>query len=332
MLLSIIGLVSIAISVSASSAKQAFNWNSTKEFIAFGDSYTYVQGVFGRQNYSFIGDNFNIPFTPEELLSNLIVQNQTSTAEGGPNWVEFLTGCGLKEGLTDPRSCGVHLWDFAFAGADISEVLTPLHHNYTVSLEKQVQQFVDYGNPALTPFVNKHHTLVAFWIGINDINDLAKPAGNATFATLYDQLQTQHFELVERAYELGYRQFLFLNLPPLDRGPPTPSVNATTVSLFNNVLTAHATNYSAARPDAEVLLFDVNSVLNRVLDNYESFGFTNITNYCPGYNQPDIETDPGKYGCDSLDKYFWYNSGHLTSRTHEVFTKELRKFLVDKSG
>ena len=97
------------------------------------------------------------------------------------------------------------------------------------------------------------------------------------------------------------------------------------------MLASHASNYSASRPDANILLFDVNSVLNGVLDNYEAYGFTNVTNYCPGYNQPDIETDPGKYGCDSLDKYFWYNSGHLTSRTHEVFTEELRTFLVGNS-
>ena len=37
--------------------------------------------------------------------------------------MEYLTGCGLQPGLTDPRSCDRQLWDFAFAGADISEEL-----------------------------------------------------------------------------------------------------------------------------------------------------------------------------------------------------------------
>jgi hypothetical protein len=46
--------------------------------LAFGDSYTYVQGTAGRQNYSFIGDVQNFAFTPETLLSNKIVQNQVS--------------------------------------------------------------------------------------------------------------------------------------------------------------------------------------------------------------------------------------------------------------
>lgn len=93
--------------------------------IAFGDSYTFVQGTNGYPTFSFIGDYLPGQFavTPSELWSDRIVQNFTGTAEGGPNWVEYLTGCGLKPGLTDPRSCKTQLWDFAFAGADVSEEL-----------------------------------------------------------------------------------------------------------------------------------------------------------------------------------------------------------------
>jgi hypothetical protein len=36
--------------------KAGFNWHTTKSLIAFGDSYTYVQGVLGRENYTYIGD------------------------------------------------------------------------------------------------------------------------------------------------------------------------------------------------------------------------------------------------------------------------------------
>lgn len=46
--------------------------------LAFGDSYTYIQGTLGRQNYSFIGDAFDYAFTPAELLRNEIVQDQVS--------------------------------------------------------------------------------------------------------------------------------------------------------------------------------------------------------------------------------------------------------------
>ncbi|KAK4624115.1 hypothetical protein CLAFUW4_06381 [Fulvia fulva] len=126
-------------------------WHQTTHIIAFGDSYTYIQGLHGRQNYSFIGDQQNFSFNASTLLSNRIVQNQTATAEGGPNWLEFLTGCGVRRGLTDPRKCTRQLWDFAFADADISAEYaeTPLHHEFTVSFVRQVEQFRLYGSPVL---------------------------------------------------------------------------------------------------------------------------------------------------------------------------------------
>ncbi|KAI4741559.1 lysophospholipase A [Aureobasidium sp. EXF-12298] len=181
--------------VFAAPKKTRFNWHDTKYMLAFGDSYTYVQGTAGRQNSTFIGDYFNFSFTEDKLLNDQIVQNQTGTAEGGPNWVEYLTGCGLKPGLTSPLSCKTQLWDFAFGGADISTKYTPRHHNYTVMLEEQVQQFITYAQPSLSKFIDPSKTLVAFWIGINDINDSAKYA--VDFPTFYDKLITTLFESVQ---------------------------------------------------------------------------------------------------------------------------------------
>jgi hypothetical protein len=107
----------------------------TSSSLAFGDSYTYIQGTDGLQNYSFIGDLQNFTYTPQQLLTDEIVQNQVplfiprassffiiyvtlqiGTSAGGPNWVEYLTGC--FSGL--PSKCGTQLWDFAFAGSDVS--------------------------------------------------------------------------------------------------------------------------------------------------------------------------------------------------------------------
>jgi hypothetical protein len=53
-----------------------FKFSLTDLSVAFGDSYTYVQGTAGLQNFSFIGDLQNFSYTPQQLLSNEIVQNQ----------------------------------------------------------------------------------------------------------------------------------------------------------------------------------------------------------------------------------------------------------------
>lgn len=308
----LIRCVAIAAFITLTSAhpspqKSKFKWSEIKHLIAFGDSYTYVQGTQGRQNYSFIGDNFNFSFSPSDLLSNRIVQNQTATAEGGPNWVEYLTDCGLKPGLTDPRSCNVQLWDFAFAGADISDEYTPLHHNYTVSLVQQVKQFDLYAQPVLKDIVDARKSLVAFWIGINDINDSDKY--DVDFPSFYNQLISTLFESVAKVYGLGYKNFLFMNLPPLDRNPsnvirkPGPLPNATMIEWYDDALLNLSQEFSNLHNDAKIMNFDVTTYLNGVLNEHEKYGIKNVTNFCAGYDQPYINVDPARYGCAPLNEY-----------------------------
>ena len=144
---------------------QRFDWASTTSILAFGDSYTFVQGTLGRDNFSFIGDAFNYSYTPTQLFLDEIVQNQTGTSAGGPNWVEHLTGCfsGRPANCARYSSGQKQLWDFAFASADISAKYLPLHHNYSVDLDMQVQQWARYARPYLT--LDPARTLVVFWIG-----------------------------------------------------------------------------------------------------------------------------------------------------------------------
>lgn len=282
--------------------------------LAFGDSYTFVQGTLGLSNYSFIGSNLNFSYTPEQLLSDRIVQEDIySTAERGPNWVEYITKCGLTEGLTDPQACAIQLWDFAFAGADVTVEYLPLHHNTSIQLVNQTKQFIEYGQPVLKHIIDADKTLVAFWIGINDISDSSQYA--VDFPVFYDQIITAMFEQsVEPVYKLGYKNFLFMNLPPLDRTPGNlvrsagPLPNKTMIGWWDDSLAQHATDFSTNHTDATSLVFDTNTFLNNVLDNAAEYDITNITSYCSGYNQPlPVE----QYGCLPLDDYFWFNTGHM---------------------
>ncbi|GKZ27329.1 hypothetical protein AbraIFM66951_010888 [Aspergillus brasiliensis] len=317
-------------------SKGGLEWDSTKYLIAFGDSYTYVQGTDGLQNYSFIGDLQNFAYDPHTLLTDKIVQNQTATAEGGPNWVEYLTGCGLKEGLTSPFDCEQQLWDFAFAGSDISVEYTPLHHNFTVSLVNQVKQFNDYAQPVLKKTIDQSHALVAIWIGINDIGDSSKY--DVDFPIFYNELMNTLFSSVQTIYSQGYRSYLFMNLPPLDRRPGNlgsadPSPNATQITWYNDALAQHASAFHDRYADTNVMLFDAHSELTYILDHPSKFGIVNITNFCAGYDQPDIAWNYQAYGCPTpLDTYFWYNSGHMTSRVHEILAGAVERKLQEWSG
>ncbi|KAL4956357.1 hypothetical protein BDW69DRAFT_192487 [Aspergillus filifer] len=338
-----------------------FDWDATRHVLAFGDSYTYIQGTAGHPNYSFIGDEQNYAFDKRALLGDAIVQNQTGTSAGAPNWIEYLTGCGVEEDLTYPVECERQLWDFAFAGAGVSAEFIPLHHEYTVSFVRQIEQYITYGHPILTsssssnttkalqdkgkrnPILFPSRTLTAIWIGINDINDSA--AYNYTlpqFEEFYNALLSRVFEALGQLVKLGYRDFVLLNLPPLDRTPANqlriekgeeavPSKEQ--VELWNSLILQQSETFKAENPSTETLIFDANILLNRILDEPGKYGITNTTHFCPGAKQPDISTDYASYGCPTpLGTYFWFDSGHVTSTVHWALAGELGRVLSGWRG
>ncbi|KAI1121171.1 hypothetical protein F5Y10DRAFT_288786 [Nemania abortiva] len=298
--------------------KPHFNWDDTKYLIAFGDSYTFVQGTAGYPNFSFIGSYLpgQFEFSRNTLLSNKIAQNFTGTASGGPNWVEYLTGCGLEPGETLPRDCAIQLWDFAFAGADVSLEYLPQHHDFTVPLVNQTQQYLKWGEPAIGKKIDKSKALVAFWIGINDINDSSKFT-NVSFPAYYNQLIDVVFtQSVHPMYEIGYKNFLFINLPPLDRtvanvASATPLPNRTMIGWWGASLSRRGSMFAAEKKDVRAMIYDANMFLNGVLDDPSRYGIKNTTSYCLDYADPDVQEYPERHGCLPLDDYFWYNSGHM---------------------
>ncbi|KDQ62303.1 carbohydrate esterase family 16 protein [Jaapia argillacea MUCL 33604] len=291
----------------AKATETSFSWDKIKYFYAFGDSYTFVQGTLGYPNYSWIGDELNLSFTPEQLLSNEIVPRNTSS--DGSNWTEFLTGCMQgKPSECSPRQ----LWNFAFAGADIDINLLPLHHNFSVQLVDQVKQWSDYAADYIPHPPGE--TMTAWWIGINDTGD---SLGNQTitdFHAFWETEMTSYFQAVQMAYDRGLNStHLFINVPPEERSPAQvfdttngPILQQHIVD-FNAVLAEHVQQFAAANPTATVLTFDAHTWFNNVLDNYQAYGFGNITGYCQC-------RDP---------TYFWLNTGHPTEYVHVLLAQAI---------
>ncbi|KAL9108002.1 MAG: hypothetical protein Q9227_007217 [Pyrenula ochraceoflavens] len=268
-------------------------WSSTNSLLVFGDSYSYVQGTSGRQNYSFIGDAFNYSFTPSELLSDSIVQNQIGTSAGGPNWVEYLTDC--FSGL--PAECGKNgtdakeLWDFAFAGADVTTRFTTLHHNYSVDLDHQIAQYLAYASQPLALNLPPASTLVAIFIGINDISDTAKWT-NVSFPDLYSDIISAELESATKlttssnSSGLAFESFLFLNLPPLEKTPGNVVAAAKNqtlypsyeqVSSWNSILSDKVDSWKQTTNVRDAWVFDTYSYLNNVIKNPSQYGIMGVT-------------------------------------------------------
>ncbi|VDC00684.1 unnamed protein product [Peniophora sp. CBMAI 1063] len=304
-----------AVATAYKPTEASFNWVDIKQFFAFGDSYTFVQGTAGYANFSFIGDLiYNPNWTAHDLLSNKIIPHNTSS--DGSNWVEYLTGCFSGS----PLHCSRQLWDFAFAGSDITEDLLPLHHNFTSPLDVQVAQFVKNGALEAIPKVEDHERITAWWIGINDTGDVL--GHNITDLTAFwAEEMTSYFNAVERAYSFGLRgAYLFINVPPEDRSPndlgtTRQAAAAESIAGYNSALASSVANFSASHPDLHVSSFDAHAWFGKALDDYEELGFKNVTGFCT---------------CED-DSYFWYNTGHPTQRVHKLLAAAIEEQLVKES-
>lgn len=303
-------------------SEAAFSWANTKYFITFGDSYSFIQGTAGTVNKSFIGSYSDFSFSASKLLNNQIVQDYTGTSAGGPNWVEHLTGCAVENGQYSPTSCSIQPWDFAWSGASVGEQFLPRHTSRTVPLVNQTQQYLTYADPVLRSAANvnldKSKSLVAIWIGINDVFDSRtyKPT-NISFKNFWAQeIQAVFQQSVAPLAKSGFNNFLFLTLPPLDRiqsnqGKASPYPTKSALGWWNSALASQANAFQKSNAGTKCMVYDANTFLNGVMDNPGNYNITNTTNYCPGWQQSDVLTNPGKYGCIPMNQYFWFNAVHM---------------------
>jgi phospholipase/lecithinase/hemolysin len=99
------------------------------------------------------------------------------------------------------------------------------------------------------------------------------------------------------------------------------------VHQYNSIIASSASKFSATHPGTKAMVFDTYTFLSGILDNPSPYGITNTTGYCANYDAPDIATNYAAYGCLPIEKYFWYNSGHITWKIHEFLAKAVGEFL-----
>lgn len=84
----------------------------------------------------------------------------------------------------------------------------------------QIKQWASYAESHIAPSA-KNQSLVVVWIGINDILDTASTTfpchGVGSFMSLYQKILYAEFEALEAVWDKGYQNYLFLQLPPLDK-------------------------------------------------------------------------------------------------------------------
>jgi phospholipase/lecithinase/hemolysin len=264
-------------------------------WFGFGDSYSQTQ--------------FNITGTLPNIanpIGNPPFPGYSAT--GGANWVGYLTA-------TYNHSL-LFTYNYAYGGATINATLVAPYEPTVLSLGDQVNEFLDTvaSKPDSTPWTSAD-SLFSIWIGVNDIgNSYYEPGDRSAFS---DVLLDNYFELVQKLHNAGGRNFLFANVPPIDRSPlmlaepaASQALEKSVIATFNAKLAARIWEFEATNIGVKTFLWDANAEFTIMLNSPQAFGFENATAY------------------GSSPTMFWGNDYHPSTYANKFFGQTLGEIVL----
>ncbi|KAI9480605.1 MAG: hypothetical protein EXX96DRAFT_563475 [Benjaminiella poitrasii] len=304
LLFSFLGIITVVLTKPVHKKRSgfSFDYETINTIISFGDSYT----------------------TRYLDMDSLNYACRNCTSAGGPNWVIYLTD------TTKWIS-----WDFAYNSApvnnsfvnqvptviDVSTQIRDLYQKIFVTPNKKISGIVKsvYKDMKRTP----ESTLTTVWVGINDI-DLTFDWNQTSL--LDSRIMQGYQALLNELILKGEKQFMLINVPPLDRAPmwhhtTNEQLIKTRVIDYNKKLTEMIHALRKMHSSAVIMEYDAWSFFNKLLNNASQFGITDIDTYCPDWSHPI------KNNCKSVGEYFWLNDLHPTFHVHELLAKAITGFL-----
>lgn len=147
---------------------------------------------------------------------------------------------------------------------------------------------------------------------------------------------------LELLIDSGASQIMIFNLPNLGDVPLARNQDPAVVEALNQLSANHNAllgqrlkQLRQTNPDTELIVFDLNSLVTKLLNNPTAFGFSNVTDNCTGIDFPVIDPIndfPTYEACRSLLEndprafLFWDNQ-HPTTEGHRVIANEALKTL-----
>lgn len=139
--------------------------------------------------------------TQKTRLTKKYQSNVTTT--GGRVWPEYIQ-----------QYTGVQLYDYAVSGAMCDNTISPTARNGVK--QNQVPFFL--ADNAFSIDNPPNETLYVIWIGTNDLGPSAFFTDNSLNLSIVDYIDCVYTQL-DRVYAVGARNFVLLNLAPLNYAP-----------------------------------------------------------------------------------------------------------------
>ncbi|KAF9224339.1 hypothetical protein BS17DRAFT_779653 [Gyrodon lividus] len=208
----------------------------------------------------------------------------------GSNYVEGPKQSGLENSFTNEdhaaSDSSLIIFDFAKGGDTITGVRSQILRQFLLHVGVK-PDWVTWAN---------EDSLFVTWVGINDCAFGIDPADHVK----------KLFEYHDLLYGAGARNFLFIDIPPMERSPGGGGTLSWPVhSEWNRALNERAQQFAANHTDASVMIFSSWNTFSRILD------------------------DPGSYGFDANEKHggIWVDAVHPTTKVHDILAREISVFL-----
>jgi phospholipase/lecithinase/hemolysin len=204
------------------------------------------------------------------------------TAANGPNWADFLT--------VKYNNSLILTYNLAYGGATVDSALVAPYLPTVQSLAQQIENwwFPNYAEQTNAAWTSED-SIFAIFIGINDV-------GNSWWQdrVINKKIFAVYGGLLEMLYNAGAKNFVLLNVPPVDRSPLTLAQTAENqasekadITAFNSAVADLAKSVKKAHGDVNVFTVDTNKVFTQVLDKPSSYKATalykNTTAFCDAY-------------------------------------------------
>lgn len=253
----------------------------------------------------------------------------------GPTWIEYFNGL-LKSGGTSiapialGRNFGVG-WtssgtdygpgtNFAWGGST-----TDAGYTYIVfsNLQQQVADFISLTQDSKSALYQYDigGALFSVWSGGNDAIYWVQGDRSISMEVATTTAASNIQAAITTLYNAGARHFLMTNLPDLGQKPNYRGtdwgMDATAFVLsFNAKLEEVVLTLETTYADISIAFFDAYSKFNLLLDDPESFGFTNFQD--PAYIFLGYGEDPSSIIVPDPTEYVFWDTTHPTTQVHQL--------------
>lgn len=213
-------------------------------------------------------------------------------------------------------------YNYAYVGATTdSDFIQGYTKMDTVAVPGVRQQVAKYYNEKLkNKTVDLSRTLFIVWAGGNDFNN------NATVPPV--MVVNSLLNSIKDLLAFGAKKLLIFNQPPINAFPYVRRLGQDAYFTYltkqiNDALTQKLTQLQTNHSNAWIYMYDVHTLVNRMITNTTSIKFENVIDRCwTTVNMTVVRL------CKNPRTYVYVDSLHFTSSAHRLIADGIRPFLV----